>query len=266
MMDLVIKLTNTLISIIVGWYLNKYSQKFITRRPFSRVFGIPGNEKVFIVVPHRLFSIEEGLAPARKRTHVTFEDMLAANYAERTLTLGGFSDTTISIRSVNQYKKDRSFYEQQNLVLICSPKTNEVTKEALLKINENYPDLNVDIIKIATNPDEWGIVFNKAVLKSDSNRQIADYLAQGKDPEEQKQQDYGLLVRANSPWNKNKTVFIIAGIRGIGTWGAARCLRDHTDEIIKKSKGANFALIVKVTYDNYKMVDTQLTNFFAILD
>jgi hypothetical protein len=265
MTDLVIKLVNTLVSIVVGWFLNKYWYKFITRRPFFRVFGIPCNEKVFVVLPHRPFPIEEGLATARDRTHVTFEDMLAANYAERTLTLGGFSDKAISIRSVNQFRKDKVFLEQQHLILICSPKANEITKDALHIINEKYPDLNVDFTKITTNPDEWGIVFNKATLPSDSYRQVAEYLAQGKDPEEQRQDDYGLLLRANSPWNKNKSVFIIAGIRGIGTWGASRCLRERAEEIIKKTKGGNFALIVKVTYNNYKMVDTQLTNFFTTL-
>ena len=190
-------------------------------------------KKTIIVVPERFLPKESTPKHATHRNHVTFEDMLGANYVERTLTLAGVTDKYISIRGVKEFKRNASD-KQQNVVLICSPKANLITKE----IFKTKPDLikNIDfkICKEGEYPDSWYIVFEGANLESPSYKQTEQYSQQGKKPEDEVLEDYALLARIPNPWNENKKLIIVSGIRGIGTWGAARCLREHTDEIMRR--------------------------------
>lgn len=265
-MSFLAELIKPIFSGISGWFLNRYWTKITTRRPHAKVLGISNDEEVHIILPHRPFPVQVSTTLIKKRSHVTFEDMLAANYAERSLTLAGFSDEKVSIKSVKQFKKDRSSLQQQNLILICSPKANDITADTLEALNKTLSEFNLTFNKISTKPDEWGIVFDNAMLESDSYKQIADLISQGIDPEEGTQNDYGVIVRAKNPWNREKKLVIIAGIRGIGTWGAARCLRDKANQLAKSTKGKNFIQIVEIEYGNYKMNKTELTKFFSVLD
>lgn len=62
-----------------------------------------------------------------------------------------------------------------------------------------------------------------------------------------------MIIKAENPWHSSKNVLIFAGIRGIGTWGAAECLRNEWKKIYdlkrsdgKHSKRGNFVTLVKV--------------------
>jgi len=78
--------------------------------------------------------------------------------------------------------------------------------------------------------------------------------------------DYAIIGRIDSPWNLDKSVILLCGIRGIGTWGAARFLRDNQKDISRRSKNGNFICVVKVIYKNYKMSDICLTSHFQRIE
>jgi hypothetical protein len=264
-MEIVLSVFGIIVSAIAGAFVNKIWHTRQLRNPYSKTTGIKSGEKTIIVIPHRpLLSALDHLYSG-SHTHVTYEDMLAANYVERSLTLAGVSDQNIEIHSVHQFLRDRAQEDDQNLVLICSPKANPVTTMALDILNANVPGFSIKFCKLDDKDEKWCINFEGALLKSPSYDQVDQLVKINMRPEEGMQSDYGVLARVPNPWNINRKMLIVAGIRGIGTWGAARYLREHPDEILKRSNGGDFVCIVNVKYDNFKMATTHATSFFSCL-
>lgn len=67
-------------------------------------------------------------------------------------------------------------------------------------------------------------------------------------------EDYAVVTKVTSPWNENRKVVWLAGIRGIGTWGAAECIkkewRQIYDQLPQHSKDCDFSALLKIDYDN----------------
>jgi hypothetical protein len=69
---------------------------------------------------------------------------------------------------------------------------------------------------------------------SRSYEQVAEYVRSGRTPQElpsKKYEDYALVAKVTSPWNDKNKVVWVAGIRGIGTWGAAECIKKEWRQI-----------------------------------
>lgn len=239
-----------------------YSKKR-NRKPYAKVTGISQKEKTIIVVPERSLQRGAEVKHATHRNHVTFEDMLGVNYVERTLTLAGLTDNYISIRGVKEFKRNASNREE-NVVLICSPKANRVTKELFANKPDSLRDIDFEFGKDSEYPDSWTIRFEGATFRSPSYEQTERYSKEGKKPEDEVLEDYALLARIQNPWNEKKKLMIVSGIRGIGTWGAARCLREHTDELMRKSEGHDFACITNIACQRYKLSYYNVSNHFAV--
>lgn len=151
--------------------------------------------------------------------------------------------------------------KHNNLILICSSKSNTATKEALDLLRAQYDRFKdrVPYFEKVPGKEQIQIRFKKGVYPSESYDQKGSV-----------QDDIAMIVKARNPWAGQHRVLIVAGIRGIGTWGAAEFLKKwweplyHAKEASRKrgtSKQGNFAAIVSVHYENYDIKNVTLVNF-----
>jgi hypothetical protein len=76
--------------------------------------------------------------------------------------------------------------------------------------------------------------------------------------------DTAMIVKVQSPWSPQHRILIVAGIRGIGTWGAAECMKKWWEELYHQkgsskkrgtTKSGDFAALVKVHYEGHDIKD-----------
>jgi len=137
-----------------------------------------------------------------------------------------------------------------NLILICSPRSNRVTKDALERLlaGGKYPgDLIPRFEEVPDKPDRLRIYWNKADWNSPSYDQRG------------RREDVAIILKAQSPWASDRKLLIVAGVRGIGTWGAAEMLKKWWMEIYEKkghsrrhgtTKQGDFVAMVSVEYED----------------
>ena len=152
-------------SIVAGlllWFVRSNVTKRKEQNPFLSVMGIKNSDKTFIVIPKRV--VLDGCDEKMdiRRAHVTFEDMLAASYAERSLTLAGLQDKNIKVRSSKEFL-DENRDDKANVIVICSPKANVVAREIFAYISEEKK-FDIGFNKSAKNPERWEIKFDGATL------------------------------------------------------------------------------------------------------
>lgn len=198
--------------ITLGW------RKTTSRRPFLRVLGMRAGESTVIILPHRPILSSDGKPIAGHLLHVTYQDMLGANYVERILTLAGTPDDKFELLSVHQFHQDGD-HRNKNLILIGSSKANPITHEILSELNRRSRLVTVEFRQTQAQPERWVILYKDAEIHSPSYTQAVDLSDQSEDPEAGEVQDCALLLRMTNPWYSDRKVMIIAGIRGIGTWG-----------------------------------------------
>jgi hypothetical protein len=139
--------------------------------------------------------------------------------------IGLKEDTSFEITTDNDLVNNNPSFEdklkQNDLILICSPKRNKITKLAIEKMNylrytplyDNQANLNF----IRDNLKKVDLISSEDRKKENlSDDQI----------------DYGLLISANNPFNIHKRIVIISGNHGEGTLGVAEFL--SSDENIRK--------------------------------
>ena len=137
---------------------------------------------------------------------------------------------------------DRAVDGERNLILICSPKSNDICRDVLFKTRERLvPRPRSQFgFKEAVRDEDWEIEFCEFSSPSPSfqeEREGADEL-----------HDFALLAKLPNPYNDHAKVLIVAGIRAFGTWGAAKYLLEHSEELHESFKDHNFATVLKVTY------------------
>ena len=234
------------------------NQRRRERLPFASLLNFTKTERVVFVFPARQDSVERrGLL---QNVGVAFEDMLAVNYMQRALTLAGWSPETFDMREHPRFRVHDAHDPAKNVVLICSPRSNPVTGEFIEKIKEGtkfdwtFLTKNAQELEIGTG--EHGKWSSATYEQEKSIRS-----SQGK-VEDGPLDDVAMIVKASNPYNPVAKVLIIAGIRGIGTWGAAKFLREHAKKITQRAKGENFAMLVKVKYRNWGIELTEEAGVF----
>jgi len=245
---------------VVGTILCYVIKRMMENRPLRRLLNFGHDELVF-VYPRR------DDIPAAVLPRTSTEDFLAINNAISALLKISWR-RPVGVRSVGTGTADdgrqlSSNDKKRNLVAVCSPKSNPFTKELLEQLKEQKSDIFQ--FKKVEGKEEWQIVGGIACYHSKSYEQIADYKEAGKRVEEQKIEDVAILAKVTNPWEPRNKIIIIAGIRGIGTWGAAECLKKQWQQIYDKKhlskhvrKGGDFAAIVEVDYDNCDIVRTHV--------
>src|SRR5687768_14680294 len=101
-----------------------------------------------------------------------------------------------------------------NLILICSSKSNNITEQAINKLrsrNNRWADLIPYFESVPGQPGRIQIKWEEAGCT---------YESPSYDQPDGPLDDVAMIIKARNPWNEQHKILIIAGIRGIGTWGA----------------------------------------------
>jgi len=83
--------------------------------------------------------------------------------------------------------------------------------------------------------------------------------------DENPNEDYALIAKIPNPWIESLSVVIIAGTRGLGTWGGGELLRTKSDELHTRTNGGNFVAVAKVEAEK-SMAVPSLTRYFKMTD
>lgn len=196
---------------------------------------------------------------------ISIEDFMAINNTISSLLLVG-CHTKIRVRDAGRLTEEEK--RSNNLILICSSKTNAVTGEALDLLSERYGGQNRGhlVPMFVRNEPEgtWEIEMCEGTHKSRSFAQIQKLREEGPDNDtparidDAELDDVAAIVKARSPWSDDHKILILAGIRGFGTWGAGECLKKWWQPIYAKkgkdrrqgiSKDGDFAALVHVKYE-----------------
>ena len=239
-----------LVAAAISGFLGFVIRRYLDLRPYRRLARLlqpftRSSEEVIFVYPWR----EE--APASILPRTSTEDMAAINNVVGSLASVGWRGPVRvrdAARAVNN-----TIDRKRNLVTICGPQTNDLTKEVLRRL-VSKPGLDFyDFQRLKSNPKRWEIVRGRAHFPSLSYDQEAEVRASDQVVAEGKYEDVAVLAKVTNPWNADSKVLIVSGIRGFGTWGAAEYLRKHASELFAlkgKPKNGNFAALVAVTYEN----------------
>lgn len=143
-----------------------------------------------------------------------------------------------------------------NLVLICSPKRNRITKLILSKSpNLRY---SMEIDKVTGEIILYDEVRHN-ILSPSSNPHFLD---QGSPKPIEKGYDYGMIASMPNPINLTRNVVILAGIHGSGTLGAAMLVGDENfrSELCRRRKNSIIQEVVIAKYEDEveKIIETSL--------
>ena len=77
-------------------------------------------------------------------------------------------------------------------------------------------------------------------------------------------EDLAIITKIANPWNPEMRLIWVAGIRGIGTWGAAEFLKKRWQELYDllpdSNKDCDFSALLRIRYHNCDIEDTTLIN------
>jgi len=241
---------------VVGTILCYGISRMRENKPLRQLLNF-GHDELLFIYPKR------DDVPAAVLPRTSTEDFLAINNVISALLKIGWKQP-VGVRSVGSGGMDddkqlSSSDRERNLVTVCSPKSNPFTKELLEELKRQGSDI-FQFEKV-DGKEEWQIVDRAACYRSLSYKQIANYREEGERVEEQKINDIAMIAKVTNPWNEKNKIVIIAGIRGIGTWGAAECLKKQWQQIYELKrrsrhfrKNGDFAVIVEVDYENCDIV------------
>jgi len=239
-----IELLISLLAMSIGYFLKSsltwYFERKRTSGQSALLHGLEGPTK--FVFPHRE-DTEMSILP-----RISTEDFMAINNIISTFINAKKNPPSKMVDCENITKEDK---RNNNLILICSSKTNDVTAEALNLLRDNYPRFSEFIPEFRLDEETGQTVIHWNYGKFVSN---------SFDQEDGPMDDMAIILKANNPWAAQFKILIVAGIRGIGTWGAAECLKKWWQPIYDEkgnnkkegsSKLGSFVALVNIKYDEY---------------
>lgn len=229
-----------------GWDLLK-----VSRRRHGQGAFFTGIEDPLFVFPPRGTVTEAILPRISTEDFMAINNLISAFMKLRRVPLVRVRDPD---HLTDQDKK------QNNLILICSSRRNRATEEALALLKAQYGHLADYIPSFETSPEtgHLRICFYNATYESRS------FVQDGPDKD-----DVALIVKAKNPWADERKILIVAGVRGIGTWGAAEFLKKWWRPLYERkkasrksttSKQGEFAAVVLVLYKAYDIKGVRLLN------
>lgn len=243
--DIILLAAGFLLSIgagLVGAHLQRVIDRRAERRPLSQLLNF-GPENLLVVFPPRDES-PEAILP-----RTSTEDFLAMNNFISALLNMGWS-RKVGVRDTTRLTEAD---KRRNLVVICSPKSNTFAGTLQKELKRLYPNA----FTFVSGQEVCIRDRDGADIHSKSYKQIKDHLAAGVAKSElpsKAYEDYAVVAKVTSPWNDRAKVVWVAGIRGIGTWGAAECIKKEWQQIYDKlpdgRKEHDFSALVRVEYDN----------------
>jgi hypothetical protein len=244
---------------IAGTYFYLVLSKKKGNKHLREIFNF-GSDAIIFVFTHG------GHVPQAILPRTSTEAFIAVNNLIGTLINTGLKGP-IRVRDTSHIDgHDRT----KNLVIVTGPKSNSFTGEVLSNIKQQVPSL-FEFEKVSDNPEQWQILSDIYKCPSPSYEQEAHAITNNKEVATQKLEDVAMIIKATNPWNGANKIFIVAGVRGIGTWGAAEYLRKHANDLYQAKSGSgkfkkngNFAALLKVTYHNFDIVRVELRQLIDI--
>ena len=212
------------------------------------------NKPVIIVISHRQIDASRGWRP-----NFASEDVLAMRNIIEMLSTLGYKHTRI-MHPNNMTDEDK----KHNVISIGGPDSNSYTAATLPNVKR---PMTIQFKPELRSPEHFHIR-----LGDNSRYHSATYdLADSADQLIAKTADMAILLRIKNPLNPSSTVIIMAGIRGIGTWGASDYLRKHqralNQALLSDLGGApdrGFLAVVESHYEKYDISRTHRCCFHAI--
>ena len=236
---------------VSGWV-----QRLSPRHAARSVFNLNRALDLVIVYPPRR---EE---PGSILPRVAGEDFMAMIHVLGLANAAGFPPARVRMTPVDAAASTLQDDPFANLILISCPRSNAVTGKVLEKVRTQY-GLDIDFVPEAQRPRQH-IRFVGVTMHSnawEAEKELRDLDVQ---PWRGTMKDWGLIVKCRNPYNETAKVFIIAGIRGIGTWGAACHLADHLRSLYNQFKEGDFAAVVEVEYANFRIIGTRLDKWLPL--
>ncbi len=223
----------------------KYQQvrKTMGQKALLRSFDGP----TLFVLPHR----DEGGPLPRMEC----EDIMALNNLINAFHEAGLAPPK-KLRTAQLL--DAESKRKNNLILFCSSKVNTVTQDALTALKADYDDQCPSFEKIDMASQDGERIRIRLGLAN----YLSESYVQEVDPKNANGplDDVAIIMKVHNPWNKSKKLLLIAGVRGIGTWGAAEFFNKSWKELYRSlhrlpiglsMNTKDFAAIVSVRYQDY---------------
>lgn len=239
----------------------RYRQR--RRRLLAEVLKFDWQQGVVAVVP--------SLSADRRHARViASEDMLAFAAISDALVSAGCPAEQVETEIADDVVEG----DRRNLVLICSPRRNSITRAVL-----DHPMVRtvtgIEFFDMSGRSDagggreasteRWALRVAGTPMESPSYAQTTTLERAGKDPMKGPLEDYSLLARLPSPWNTAASVIVVAGLRAFGTWGTAQFLRDRGADLLQQTEGRNFVMVVRVRTEGFKVETDPKPVFLRLL-
>jgi hypothetical protein len=212
-----------------------------------------GGDEVIIVVPHQT-------APSDRRLpQVAVEDVLALRNVFEILAELGIRHPRIR-HPENLVEPDL----KRNIISIGGSSRNSFTK-AILELT-----VSGDVLAFTQSSIEP----TQIELKRGNTMTYASpsYHGTPSDQPRARSKDVAFILRRPNPKNKSCSVIILAGIRGIGTWGASDHLRKHAKALAARvrrdQEGAakhGFLAVVEAEYENFDIVQSRVKDITSVV-
>jgi hypothetical protein len=237
----------SIVGALIGAMIQRKYDKKHERRPLAQLLNFGHDELVF-VFPHRDYE-QKSILP-----RTSTEDFMAIN---------NFISALINLEwkgkvSLRHSTNVDDAAKKHNLVVICSTKSNTFTTECqqILKSSGKF-----FCYSFQDDPSRPNTVLTCSPW--DEHCQSPSYKQeQGISPQrlaEQHLDDYAIITKVHNPWNADNILIIVAGIRGIGTWGAAEFLKKKWmmiyDLLPEGKKDSEFSALIQVSYERYDIKD-----------
>ena len=248
------------ISFLVGYFANiisaprsKWYLEWISGRHLRTLLRLGRNE-VIVVVPH------QSISSNRRLPQVAVEDVLALRNVFEVLSELGIKHPKIR-HPENLSDSDL----KRNIISIGGSNRNSFTKKVL-----EFP-VNGDLLSFATSPTAADqIEFKRGNSMTYTS---PSYIGTPEDQPKARSSDIAFILRRPNPKNELCSVVILAGIRGIGTWGASDHLRKHAKKlsarVAKDQDNAikqGFLAVITADYENFDIVQTKVKDVSTVVE
>jgi hypothetical protein len=124
--------------------------------------------------------------------------------------------------------------QRENIILVGLDEVNSLIPVVFERLGSGF---RVDPVGMSVEDLETGQLYTpeweEDILQGDTYRDFDDswFISVGPDGKRSARRfrtDYGIMIRASSPFAQNRKIFVIAGIYGFGTWAGARLPLDET--------------------------------------
>jgi hypothetical protein len=251
-MTLILAILTGAVGSIIGAYVLDHARQYLAYKYLRHLFNF-GSEEPLFVVPHRVLE-SNSIMP-----RVAVEDVLAMKNILFIGNLIGWKGQ-IRIRDVAHLSESD---KKHNIVTFGGTKVNPFTKEVLASLPE-HQQLSLEHDPVYA--DRWVLRRGNDTTYHSGSYEVTDNAGA-----EVELNDVAAIVKLKNPHNPNAIVIAIAGMRGIGTWGAADCLRKCAKEIYSRKrrgkrfrKSGEFIIVVSTRYKNFDIVRADIKDFIDL--